>query len=772
MTGDEFENFFHTYYKSGSPDQVPLALTYFVTENPWPESSLPLGLYFFARIAQSAPQLVRSYEALLPQLSTNGVSVLLQVLHAAGDDGTREFLVSCLENDEYSGQHGAISEILKSDFPQFQSALLRPVRDCLDLDLLWIEFLVTGNKDAVVTIIDVLDWPDLVRVRRVEWQSSESELTVRGQRHRKMNDLEEEVELVLYNVDQNEITAVEDLDTRFFLNGVHRDPDRSERIRELLPFSLTGEELNQVAVKVAAKWSLASNASQHSRVLEICVQQAQEKTVSAKLALLEIQAEAYSSVGNLDLGLEAIRQFIELSPGNTAMLNLQQYLLSALPEDDGDEDTGFGSALEQGDYATAIQKELPRAEQGDASAQSNVGMFYLAQGSEQDKATAFEWLSKSAEQGFTEAESQLGYLYSNGLGVQQDPAKAVYWWRKAAAQRHPSALFNLGQAYADGRGVPRDFSEAYTWFDLAVTNYQNRIYSGFLDQRYLKDAIRARRRAGWNHKWERFLMFLASIGVGTRHPIIQAAKTGNVDEVKQFLEKGVDVDTRFKDGSTPLIFALSYGHRAVAELLIEKGADVNSRTKHRATPLHIAVQTGLDSCVQLLIESGARKNPRSCRGETPLHLAAANDHASIMEVLIKNGGELNETTNEGITPLHVAIQEGHIAMARTLLNKGAKVDAQGGHGQTPLHTAAYTGHVALLELLLANGADPNERSAEGMTPLYMTAFQGNTEVAGVLLKAGARVSIKATDGTTALMVAEQKDHTELVELLRKAGAKE
>lgn len=91
---------------------------------------------------------------------------------------------------------------------------------------------------------------------------------------------------------------------------------------------------------------------------------------------------------------------------------------------------GF-TAAQRGDYATAYRLWLPLANQGNASAQFN-----------------------------------LGVMYDNGQGVPQDYAEAVKWYRKAAAQGDAQAQNNLGVRYDNGQGVPQDYVQAHkctTW---------------------------------------------------------------------------------------------------------------------------------------------------------------------------------------------------------------------------------------------------------------------------------------------------------------------
>jgi uncharacterized protein len=92
-----------------------------------------------------------------------------------------------------------------------------------------------------------------------------------------------------------------------------------------------------------------------------------------------------------------------------------------------------GTAYWRGDYAVALQILGPLAEQGNAVAQTFIGlMYYYGQGVPQDYALAAAWYRNAAEQGNAIAQSNLGGLYYQGQGVPQDYALAVAWYRTAA----------------------------------------------------------------------------------------------------------------------------------------------------------------------------------------------------------------------------------------------------------------------------------------------------------------------------------------------------
>jgi len=94
---------------------------------------------------------------------------------------------------------------------------------------------------------------------------------------------------------------------------------------------------------------------------------------------------------------------------------------------------GF-AAYQSGDYVTALQEWRPLAEQGDASAQSNLGVMYdNGEGVLQDDAEAVIWYRLAAEQGDAEAQNSIGVMYELGRSVLQNNVMAHMWYNIAAA---------------------------------------------------------------------------------------------------------------------------------------------------------------------------------------------------------------------------------------------------------------------------------------------------------------------------------------------------
>ena len=94
-----------------------------------------------------------------------------------------------------------------------------------------------------------------------------------------------------------------------------------------------------------------------------------------------------------------------------------------------------------GDYTTAVEYFQKSAEQGDASAQFNLGAcYYNGEGVPQSYSEAVKWYLKSAEQGYAAAQYKLGVCYDKGNGVPQSYSEAVKWFKKAAEQGNAMAI--------------------------------------------------------------------------------------------------------------------------------------------------------------------------------------------------------------------------------------------------------------------------------------------------------------------------------------------
>jgi ankyrin repeat protein len=209
--------------------------------------------------------------------------------------------------------------------------------------------------------------------------------------------------------------------------------------------------------------------------------------------------------------------------------------------------------------------------------------------------------------------------------------------------------------------------------------------------------------------------------------IVEAAKAGNVDEVRQLLARQPGLAAaRRPSGETPLMAALYRGHLAIVEILVEAGPPLDAFAA-AATGRTAALTSALEARPEAL-------NAFAFDGWTPLHLASFFGHAQAVELLLDKGADLRAISRNSLknTPLHAAIAGNHPAIALRLIARGADVHAADAGGHTPLHIAAENGSGAVVKALLERGADPHAVDAEDKTPLSRAAARNHTEVVDLI----------------------------------------
>ena len=259
-------------------------------------------------------------------------------------------------------------------------------------------------------------------------------------------------------------------------------------------------------------------------------------------------------------------------------------------------------------------------------------------------------------------------------------------------------------------------------------------------------------------------------------PLQEAAKQGNLDEVKRLIVQGKNINASDKCGSTALHEAVSYDHLDVTKLLISKGADVDAKTVYGETPLLVAAIHDNVTMAQLLVNNGAHVNARDIKGRAPLHWAARHGPLSMVELLIGKGADINAKNKRGETPLHYAAELGRQHMAEFLIARGADINARGNTGETPLHEALKEAfapknkdrYVSVAELMISKGADVTATDKGGETPLHIASFWGLLDAAKILIRKGADVNANGKMGTP--LHRASSGHLDMVQLLIAHGA--
>ena len=115
-----------------------------------------------------------------------------------------------------------------------------------------------------------------------------------------------------------------------------------------------------------------------------------------------------------------------------------------------------------------------------------------------------------------------------------------------------------------------------------------------------------------------------------------AASKGNLAQMKAALNAGADVNSRDKDGWTPIMVASGVGRENVIPVLLaRKGIELNAENDNSWTALMIAAVMGRGTVIQLLLEAGADPEVKNKFGKTALDLAQEGTDPTAAEFLMK-----------------------------------------------------------------------------------------------------------------------------------------
>jgi TPR repeat protein len=113
-------------------------------------------------------------------------------------------------------------------------------------------------------------------------------------------------------------------------------------------------------------------------------------------------------------------------------------------------DFAFG-AFQRGYFLTALELALPRAEQGDPSAQTLIAELYAkGLGVAQNDQRAAGWYQLAVEGGDRLATFALALAYQDGIGVPKNRARAADLFQKAADAGYIPAKYNMALLHVEG----------------------------------------------------------------------------------------------------------------------------------------------------------------------------------------------------------------------------------------------------------------------------------------------------------------------------------
>ncbi len=241
----------------------------------------------------------------------------------------------------------------------------------------------------------------------------------------------------------------------------------------------------------------------------------------------------------------------------------------------------------------------------------------------------------------------------------------------------------------------------------------------------------------------------------------EAARLGDLQQVRAFLADGQHPDEPHRDGFYPIEVAAGAGHHAVVELLQAEGAEPREMT---VDPHGEAKRARYR---QLREELAAESPSLHAPAEAPQD---RDERERTAEALLR-GGALGSATDDfrvGSQPLlSFAAEQGLGRIVAAALELGLAADGPDDPQQRPpLVLAARNGHVEVCRALLAAGADPSLTHDPRGAPITYAAASGNLELVEALVEAGANLEFVGAGDQTPINQAAGPQRNAIRQALR------
>ena len=174
-------------------------------------------------------------------------------------------------------------------------------------------------------------------------------------------------------------------------------------------------------------------------------------------------------------------------------------------------------------------------------------------------------------------------------------------------------------------------------------------------------------------------------------------------------------------------FAVRNDHEAAVREFLERGIDVNVRDAKGQPALTVAVQERASKVARLLLARPTIDlDALNAAGESALMLAALKGDLPDAQLLLDHGAKVSQP---GWSALHYAASGPEPRLVSLLIDRGAAIDASSPNGSTPLMMAAQYGSEDSVRVLVARGADPRRRNQLGLAPADFARRAGRESLA-------------------------------------------
>ena len=240
-----------------------------------------------------------------------------------------------------------------------------------------------------------------------------------------------------------------------------------------------------------------------------------------------------------------------------------------------------------------------------------------------------------------------------------------------------------------------------------------------------------------------------------------AAKDGNLEMFKYFLEKGSNIYDKTKDNRDCLHIAAKSGCSVFCEALLTfYGFKTDTRCSKGWTAIHYAIESGNIDLIKYFVKKGSDIYWKTKNNSTCLHIAASRGHVNVCKTLLEEYNfDISLTNISGWNVLHYAARSGDLELFQFFKQKEIDINSKTKRNSNCLHIATVNGHFNLCKTLVeVYNFDVLTRNVMDWSVLHYAAKSGNLDLFQYFIQLGADVYSKTNRSLTCLHIASHRGH--------------
>ncbi|XP_055956362.1 serine/threonine-protein phosphatase 6 regulatory ankyrin repeat subunit A-like isoform X2 [Patella vulgata] len=209
------------------------------------------------------------------------------------------------------------------------------------------------------------------------------------------------------------------------------------------------------------------------------------------------------------------------------------------------------------------------------------------------------------------------------------------------------------------------------------------------------------------------------------------------------LQQGIDIHSRGKDNTSPILYCSQSNIEPVAKLklILTKGGNIDDRDSYNSNVLHLACVFGKLEAVEFILglQQGIDIHSRGKDNTSPILYCSQSEIEPVakLKLILTKGGNIDDRDSRNRNVLHLACGFGKLEAVEFILGlqQGIDIHSRGYYNRSPILYCSQSEiePVAKLKLILTKGGNIDDRDRDNDNVLHLACLIGKLEAVEFIL---------------------------------------